>query len=691
MTLDYDNQTLQEYIKSLAKQDIELVSDLPHNDIDALIDIDFEELEKIKNKSDSCLTKEQIYRRQEIIQRISDLIPFALVARDSKNNSWNHPLTELNPPKQKKNDRTLREFTIYKYSQMGHGELHEAVILDNSPRFIAYESEIEQVKVLDNIKQETRILVPPAYEEYPYTPYEFKDKELYEYIKRAKLENIESLYRQALAIVKKYIDQDEYKQILIAADIILSYFQDRFGTTHYIGVVGDNGSGKSTVGSTFDAIGYRCVNSTNPSAANIFRVLGVVEPGQCTLVLDESDMIDESPEIMAILKTGYDYSKKFARINNNTLKQEFFFTYCLKVIIAERSLSQFKARGLNDRILSFTTSVGDPLYDIKEITSPQGNPDREKRLRELLEFRKLMLVYRLIHFKNPIIDIDICIKGRNKELVKPCIQLFYGTTVQHDIENTLQKFIDAKNEKKSTSLEYALVSILCNLIGTEANDSLPVSRVWQEIVRAFGGSHYFDSEGNDSYPDEFHSTEYGTLYKRSVMKIIYDKLGAESKREGQERIRHVSFNIGELLRIEKFYDSEVRIKTTLKMADNKDNKDNRPDNTPIPKEENSVNLVANNENADRKDMSDSTVSYLFFDKSNRKDGINEDTKNAKSPISVGRVVLVGHTVDQSRNAGKIHRIGHSDRFYCEDCSLRDDIHFMRDHDCSGFKQPIKGK
>lgn len=270
------------------------------------------------------------------------------------------------------------------------------------------------------------------------------------------------------------------------------------------------------------------------------------------------------------------------------------------------------------------------------------------------------------------------------------IQLFYGTTVQHDIENTLQKFIDAKNEKKSTSLEYALVSILCNLIGTEANDSLPVSRVWQKIVTAFGGSRYFDNEGNDSYPDEFHSTEYGTLYKRSVMKIIYDKLGAESKREGQERIRHVSFNIGELLRIEKFYDSEVRIKTTLKMADNKDNKDNRPDNTPIPKEENSVSLVANNESTDSKDMSDSTVSYLFFNKSNRKDGINENTKNAKSSISVGRVVLVGHTINQARNAGKIHRIGHSDRFYCEDCSLSDDIYFMRDHDCSGFKQPING-
>ena len=44
---------------------------------------------------------------------------------------------------------------------------------------------------------------------------------------------------------------------------------------------------------------------TDPSAANIFRCLGTIEPGQCTIILDEADKIDKSPEMMAILKTGY--------------------------------------------------------------------------------------------------------------------------------------------------------------------------------------------------------------------------------------------------------------------------------------------------------------------------------------------------------------------------------------------------
>ena len=77
---------------------------------------------------------------------------------------------------------------------------------------------------------------------------------------------MDSLYKKAKSIIQKYNDQDEHKLTLLTADIVWSYFQDKFSTTHYIGVVGDNGSGKSTVGDTFEAIGYRVVNMTDPSA-----------------------------------------------------------------------------------------------------------------------------------------------------------------------------------------------------------------------------------------------------------------------------------------------------------------------------------------------------------------------------------------------------------------------------------------
>ena len=54
----------------------------------------------------------------------------------------------------------------------------------------------------------------------------------------------------------------------------------------------------------------------------------------------------------------------------------------------------------------------------------------------LNDFKKLMLIYRLLHFKDTIPDIDVTVEGREKELSKPIIQLFYNTEAQKEVEET---------------------------------------------------------------------------------------------------------------------------------------------------------------------------------------------------------------------------------------------------------------
>jgi hypothetical protein len=236
------------------------------------------------------------------------------------------------------------ECTAYKYSKKGKGQLHEALILSGFPVFLAYKN--DEIISVDQIEESARIIKPPNPEEYPYEPYEFANmREVELYKKKADNESIDSLYERAKSIARNYNDQDHHKLILVAADAVSSYFQDKFSTCHYVGVIGDNGSGKSTVGDTFEAIGYRAVNMTDPTAANFFRVLGTIEPGQCTVVANEAEKIDDSPEIMSTLKTGYHIKGKVARVNMNTGRQEFFYTYCFKMIIAERSPNERKAKG----------------------------------------------------------------------------------------------------------------------------------------------------------------------------------------------------------------------------------------------------------------------------------------------------------------------------------------------------------
>jgi hypothetical protein len=121
-------------------------------------------------------------------------------------------------------------------------------------------------------------------------------------LENGKRESTGSLYSKAKSIVQSYKDQDQNITILLAADIVWSYFQDIFPTTHYINIVGENDTGKSSLGYTFEYIGYRPVRGIGISAANYYRTLGTDEPGQCTIIEDEGDGIDQDPEKMGIFK-----------------------------------------------------------------------------------------------------------------------------------------------------------------------------------------------------------------------------------------------------------------------------------------------------------------------------------------------------------------------------------------------------
>jgi hypothetical protein len=417
---------------------------------------------------------------------------------------------------------------------------------------------------LERIEEETRILTPPSIEECNHTPYEFKDtKELEEYLEYASNQSIDSLFGLVLELVTQFNDQDRHIQILMALDIVATYFQDKFPTVHYLLVLGENESGKTTVGNTFE-LAYRCVNMTNPSEANIFRALGTVESGQCTLVLDEFDRMSQmySANINALLKTGYDHNKRVAKVNTNSLKQELFYAFCKKVLIGEKSPNENYARGVLDRTFSFTSVTGNPEVDIKETLEHQDDPRRKKQYDRLMGFRKLMLVYRLIHFKDPIPDIDIGVQRRSKELCKPYIQLFYGSESQRMIEETLEWFLKSKLDRKSNSIDNVALPLIINLVA-ELNGPIPNALLWQTITGSLDGE-FFGS-------DEYHSVEYGKLYRDTLIQRIKDKFGPTPTRlHGGKRA--YQFDLVKLQKIAKSYSSEVEIRTTLK-GDTRDTND----------------------------------------------------------------------------------------------------------------------
>jgi hypothetical protein len=466
------------------------------------------------------------------------------------------PNTISNNGPQKRNgtdSNKKRECTTYKYSAKGKGLLHEAILLSGSPVFVKYEN--GEITYIEGIEEPGRIIRPPFAEEYPYEPYEFANtEELHSYEEKALAESLDSLYERAKSIVQKYNDQDAHKVILVGTDAVWSYFQDKFSTTHYVGVIGDNGSGKSTVGDTIEAIGYRVVNMTDPSAANLFRILGTLEPGQCTLIADEAEKIDQSPEIMSTLKTGYQFKSKVARVNMNTGKQEFYYTYGFKMIIAERSPNETKAKGVLDRTFVFNTYNGRPKYDIKEVLRPAGDPKRQSLLDELNRFRKLMLIYRLIHFNDRIEDINIGLEGRHKELCKPMLQLFQNTKSLKEIQGAFHVFLNAKNQRKGNSIEAALHPIIVNLVSQNGRDVF-AGRIWTSILETIPGT--FDEKRQN----EFQTHDYGTLYRNTITNVICDKFGAERRHRKEGTV--LTFDPEKLLRVGRLYDLETKIQTKI--------------------------------------------------------------------------------------------------------------------------------
>ena len=268
------------------------------------------------------------------------------------------------------NDKPKREITTFKYSQLGQGHLYESVFIETGkPVFIKYNDQSNEFESFQRIEETTRILTPPNYEECPYLRYEFDSLDEINSINKLIDDNhidLDYLYYRGYEIVSKYNNQSIFKLRLATIKIITSHFQDRFPTTEYLYLVGGNGSGKSSLADTFRAIGYKTVVMTDPSAPNLFRLLGIVEPVQCTMVLEEADKIDKITELMAVLKTGYSYYGSVPKINPYSLKQEFFYTYCPKIIVSERSLNQTIAKGVNSRTFPINCIKGSTKYDIKE-------------------------------------------------------------------------------------------------------------------------------------------------------------------------------------------------------------------------------------------------------------------------------------------------------------------------------------
>jgi hypothetical protein len=488
-----------------------------------------------------------------------------------------------NSNQQSKEESKTAEEVVYKFSNKGLSQLREAVIIEGKPYFIKYFCDEEKnkrfIQIQEKVTDFTPTLRPPRREEYPYGPYEFKTvDEPQRYLLAAMKETPDTLLAKIKTQVKLFNDISDKAANLLSLNIFGSYFQDRFSTVHYLFIVGANGTGKSAFGETYECLGYRAVNVTNATESFWFRIFGTVEYGQVTIIVEEFDRMEENSQIMAMLKVGYQPNARVPRMNNDLTKMEFFYPFCFKIAISEKSPNEDKARGVLDRSFKNMSYKGSPQYSIKEIRNPQGNTERQKIFDDLDHLRKLLLAYRLLHIKDPYKEIDIGLDGRDEELCKPLLQLFYtlgaSQETQTEIEKTLQYFLNIKNDRKGDSLEGSLYPIVVEALSSLGKDyasldydddepkrrkSISTTELWEKITSSLEGNFDRDREGNVRQPNIYYSNEFGRFYRNSVITLIRDKFGAE--KDHTRKGNNLIFDLDRLDKMKRIYENHGKIKT----------------------------------------------------------------------------------------------------------------------------------
>ena len=202
------------------------------------------------------------------------------------------------------------------------------------------------------------------------------------------------------------------------------------------------------------------------TAANIYGFLGNFEEDQGIILEEEADDIDKKPEKIKIYKAGYNAGEKVTRtdITGYGRRTQSWNTFCFKAFTAEKAPDSNAAKGFLDRTFMFHCIRGEPAYDITEILNPAGDNEFAELLEELDSSRKLLFAFRLLHYHDPLPNIELTRKTREKQLCKPLLRLFQNARCKEEIGKAPADMVAQKRGLKRDTLEAKILDVVSRMI-----------------------------------------------------------------------------------------------------------------------------------------------------------------------------------------------------------------------------------
>ena len=369
--------------------------------------------------------------------------------------------------KKKKSSKPKRE--IHKTKGKIQGKFVESIIIDEEPRFLCYDLKTSKLSIEKQFETEENIIKPLDVNQYGYIPYEFTKPEIDQALKNKVSKNI--LFDEIKKQIDRYLVLREIDKHLVLGDAFLTYEQEHISTLHFLYVVGETESGKSTILHLFRWLGYRCLYGEDIPNADIYNFLGTDEEGAGVIAEDEAQGLFKHSEKIRTYKNSYSKGSKKPRIiqTQNSKKQVFYFTFCFKIFAGEVIPED---KGFKERLAVIHMLEGQPKSNIKRL-----NKEEKK---ELLTLRKALLIYKLQNTNNELPKVETGLIQRDQELWADFLGVVNDTKYFEKCKETVAYYVNQRHESIWNSIEARILKLVKQKLDSNLNLSLEV--FWNHLI-----------------------------------------------------------------------------------------------------------------------------------------------------------------------------------------------------------------
>jgi len=354
------------------------------------------------------------------------------------------------------------------------GNVYESVVFDDVPMFLKWDGK-------NFLLQNNPILVNNGYElrplekiDYPYLPYIVTQEQIKNLERISFDELLYDIYKQ----FDTYLDLETRYKILSSLKVLETYHQHKLQTLSYLYYFGDWDSGKTQACETHKGMCYRPLFGVSISGANIYRYIGREQEGHCTIIEDEAQIVNPKHHIrkLQIYRAGYKKGATVPIIHDFTRKQQFFNTFCSKIFAGRYVISD---EPFKQRVIPISMVYGEPKKDEINI---EDETFTDLRLR--------LLLYRMIHYFDPLPQVNIELKGRTKELWKGTLQIISLTEKYQKfigvVGKMAKKYEEDKIKRRRETLPAYLTEVVTDNYITLDGYEIAFSVIWAGLMRRLG-------------------------------------------------------------------------------------------------------------------------------------------------------------------------------------------------------------